>query len=145
MNEEEIRQTLEHLTTYSARLNEVTDAAAATVNRVEKFLRDRCSIGSMAFVERDDSDDAGADEPCIPAIGYDRADGQYRIVAQIRKPDDARQCKPWVNCDRKTKLITFPMLPGLLRFIARQGLDLCNEAEQTEQIVARLTNALDSE
>ena len=139
------REALAQLKVLSVQLNEATDAAGKTVSRVERFLNEECSIGTWAYVDRaPDKDDERPDKRRV-IIGYDRVEGQYRIVAQMKEPDEPRECRPWVNCDRETKLQTFIMLPGLLHTIAEEGTALCRHLEETNKVVDELTTAIENE
>ena len=140
------REALSQLRALSVQLNEATDAAAKTVSRVEQFLDEECSIGMWAYVEHspDTKDDDCPDER-RPLIGYDRVEGQFRIVAQMREPNEPKDCRPWVNCNRETKLKTFSMLPGILHSVAQEGMALCRQVDATNKVVEELTTAMEDE
>lgn len=137
---EVLKEAIDQLRTMSVQLNEATDVATATILRVEKFLNEECSIGMWGMVEQKNETDPHSD---YVAIRYDRYEGQFRIMALIRRGDDPVAFKPWVNCNRETKLKTFLMLPGLIRVIAQEGLGLCKIVQETDQIVKALTEAIE--
>ncbi len=133
-----LQEAVDQLRKMSVQLNEATDTATTTILRVEKFLNEECSIGMWGMVDQNQPD-----PPENVAIRYDRFESQFRILAQIRRGDEPVAFKPWVNCNRETKLKTFLMLPGLLNIIAKEGLGLCNLIQETNQIVKALTEAIE--
>jgi hypothetical protein len=135
----DLQEAVNQLRKMSVQLNEATDIATTTILRVEKFLNEECSIGMWGMVEKKSE----TDPPETVAIRYDRFESQFRIMAQIRRGDEPVAFKPWVNCNRETKLKSFPMLPGLLNIIAKEGLGLCNLIQETNQIVKALTEAIE--
>ena len=120
-----------------------TPAFYVDVSRVERFLNEECSIGTWAYVDRPPAKDDDRPHKMHAIIGYDRFEGQFRIVAQMKEPDEPKECRPWVNCNRETKLQTFNLLPGLLRMIAENGTALCRHIEETNKVVDELTTAID--
>ncbi len=149
---DDLRKSLEQIRVQSLELNKAADAAAAVVARVEKFLRDECHCGIWATVDECPTATqlkgaaAGqADRGLYALIGYDRVEGQFRIVAGLRRPDEAAAPKPWVNCDRQTKLQSFRLLPALVRTLAKshEGPMQGVTAQDINTIAKQLGGALD--
>lgn len=146
---DELKHAVERLRALSPKLNKTTDDANRTVQTVEKFLVEECSIGLVAQV----------DEPGYMGkspyyqIGFDRLDGKFRIVVTTvqwfsddQKPvsqnaDDAdrytEEVAAWASCPRAVKLRTLPLLPSLLEKLA-------SEAEQAIETTDEAVNAIHS-
>lgn len=129
------------LRTSSARLNQLTDDAAATVKEVEDFLGRECSIGIPSYLQIQKAAEPGDDDVFL---AYCRIGSSFRI-AHVRCPYDGSEneyVKPWSDCSRDVKLETIKKLPDLLTAIAKNVDDRIEEAEKTMRSVSQVLQSL---
>ena len=129
------------LRTSSARLNQLTDDAAATVKQVEEFLGQECSIGIPAFVQIREATKPGELEEYFE---YRHMGSGFRFVyvtSPFNSPDDEHVAM-WSNCGRDVKLETIKRLPDLLAEIAKKVDDRIVEAEKTMESVSQVLHSL---
>ncbi len=125
----------------SARLNQLTDEAAATVKEVEEFLGQECSIGISTSLQVQKAAEPGDDDVYLE---YRRIGSRFRI-AYVRCPYDGTQTehvKPWSDCSRNVKLQIIKKLPDLLAAIAKKVDDRIEEAEKTMESVSQVLQSL---
>lgn len=129
------------LRTSSARLNQLTDDAAATVKQVEEFLGQECSIGIPAYVHIRQATKPGETDEYFE---YRQMESGFRFVyvtAPFNSPDD-EHVKLWSNCSRKVKLEAIKKLPDLLAEIAKKVDDRIEQAEKTMESVSQALHSL---
>jgi hypothetical protein len=140
------RDRFSHLRTYAARLNKLSDDAAATVKAVEDFLNDECSVGiysEVIFASRTEELDDHPPITFYSAIAYARVGSRFRIAivhGDDNSPEDP-SVKPWSDCSRDEKFDSIAKLPELLDRISEE---LDTKIGDAEKVVASVISALAS-
>lgn len=127
----DLSASFERLRTAAKELNELCDAGAATIQRLEKFLESECSLGISAYVEVDKDNDP--DGPgWFKSLAYERYRGSFRVVVVEGYAIDPEMgsSKSWSECNRETKLQTLPFLPKLVEKIAQYTEEHLQVAKQ---------------
>lgn len=105
----------------SARLNQLSDEAAATIKSTEEFLTKECSIGLYGSVVLEHYEEPGNYE-FWKRLSFQKYKNKFRIViVEYASYDPEESVKPWSDCDRETKISTIQLLPELLEDIAKSA------------------------
>jgi hypothetical protein len=130
------------------RLNEISDRAAATVQQLETFLNEECSVGiDVSVLVSKETEDLGqgfeAEE--LTYLEYHRVGGRYRIavLVETRAPyGDDNTVTPWVECKRDVKIETVKKLPELLSELVKAINTRIAEAEHAVDSAAQLLKGM---
>ena len=124
----------------SARLNQLTDDAAATVKEVEEFLSQECSIGIPTYLC---IHQATEEYEASRHLAYRRIGSTFRIALAWWRDGDPEDefVKPWSDCSRDEKLESIKKLPDLLTEIAR---NVDHRIVASEKAVESVSQALQS-
>lgn len=104
-------------------LNTLTDKANDLVRRTENYLREECRIGGPVHVHVASLDET-VESPDGPEwstyLGYDRYNGELRIVVSHLLDGDPREVKAWAECSRDIKLQSLDALPKLIKELLKK-------------------------
>lgn len=116
-----LENSIDRLRESTARLNAISDETSFAVQAVETFLRKEISVGITAWVIVDKEVlDEKAGHIKYLMLGFDRHQGEYRILVSSGTNVDDYITKPWMECNRKTKLQTVEKLPELITEVTNQ-------------------------
>ena len=100
-------------------LNQLTDAAAQMVAKLEEFLATKCSVGIDAQVPFRSWEDPNTCVEGADSLAYRRVGGAFRIAVHSWSSayEDDESIKPWAECARDEKIDSIEALPDLIRKI----------------------------
>jgi hypothetical protein len=134
-----LAESIQSLRNSTPRLNSLTDLANNTVQEVEVFLNEECSVGIPACVKVDGDLDSSAGT----YLEYRRIGPRFRIAIVESDPDGADvSVKPWSDSSRADKLQAFQLLPELLALIAEKVEQEIQKTESAAQSIASILSAL---
>lgn len=134
---DELSASIEKLRETSTRLNQLTDEANYTVQALERFLSDECSIGVFASVIVK-SGGSGSEYAGSQYLEYRRVGSKYRIAVVWGDESQDEAVKPWSDCSRDVKLESVQMLPELLLALSRNVDQQVEAAEKATESVSQV-------
>lgn len=136
----DLSASLERLRAAAKELNDLCDAGAATIQRLESFLQSECSLGIEAYVTVE-SDDDPTGPGWFKSLAYERYRGSFRVVVvegYAATMPETESIKSWSECNRETKLQTLPYLSKLVEAIALNTEEHLQKAKQALDSVQNL-------
>lgn len=134
----DLRHAINKLRALSPQLNSAVSEADRVVVLVERFLVEECCLGVEAEVPLQYNDKGKA----VTLLRYGPANGTFRIT--LTNTDGATHfvTRPWVECDRNERMVSFAALPKLLIAITKAVEHQIASTNSTSATVGQIMSAL---
>lgn len=134
----DLTQAISRLRALSPQLNAAVIEADRVVTLVERFLVNECGLGVEAEVPLHFNDKGKA----VTLLRYASCNGAFRIAVTHTDGSTHFVTRPWSQCDRNQRLISFAALPKLLlailKAVEQQIASTTNTAGTVGQIISAL-------
>jgi len=134
----DLRHAVNKLRALSPQLNSAVLDADRVVVLVERFLIEECGLGVEAEVPLQYNDKGKA----VTLLRYASVNGACRIALTNTDGSTHFVTRPWIECDRNERVLSFPALPKLLiaitKSVEQQIASTNNTASTVGQIMAAL-------
>ncbi len=134
----DLSQAIGKLRSLSPQLNAAAIEADRVVNLVERFLVNECGLAVEAEVPLHYNEKGKA----VTLLRYASSSGAFRICVTHTDGSTHFVTRPWVECDRNQRIISFTALPKLLIAIAKAVEAQIVSTTQTANTVGQIINAL---
>lgn len=141
---DDLSVSLHELRNSTNKLNTLTDRANGLIQRTEYYLSKECRIGGPVNVHIEALDKLDHnDNPNLPEwtsyLGYERHNGEHRIMVTHVLDGDPHESKPWAECSRDIKLKAIEALPSLiekmLEKVQNQVVELEGRLDRLDRII----------
>lgn len=126
------------LRSLSPQLNAAVVEADRVVALVERFLAQECSLGVEAEVPLHYNDKGKA----VTLLRYASVNGTFRISVTHTDGSTHFVTRPWSECDRNQRLVSFSALPKLLIAVAKAVEQQIASTTSTVGTVGQIISAL---
>jgi hypothetical protein len=134
----DLRQAVNKLRALSPQLNAAVGEADRVVALVEQFLMQECQLGVEAEVPLKYNEKG---KP-VTLLRYAAVSGTFRIVLTNTDGETRFVTRPWIECDRDEKLVSFAALPKLLIAVAKGVEQQIASTNTTAMTVSQILAAL---
>ncbi|MDB5304020.1 MAG: hypothetical protein JWM97_1569 [Phycisphaerales bacterium] len=134
----DLRQAVNKLRALSPQLNSAVGEADRVVALVESFLRQECQLGVEAEVPLKYNEKG---KP-VTLLRYAAVSGSFRIALTNTDGETRFVTRPWIECDRDEKLVSFAALPKLLIAVAKGVEQQIASTNTTATTVSQILAAL---
>lgn len=134
----DLSQAITKLRSLSPQLNAAVIEADRVVALVERFLVQECGLGVEAEVPLHYNDKGKA----VTLLKYASINGTFRIAVTHTDGSTHFVTRPWSDCDRNQRLISFAALPKLLIAVAKSVEHQIASTTSTAGTVGQIINAL---
>ena len=135
----DLRQAVSKLRALSPQLNSAVGEADRVVALVERFLGQECHLGVEAEVPLKYNEKG---KP-VTLLRYAAVSGAFRIALTNTDGETRFVTRPWNDCDRDEKLVSFSALPKLLIAVAKGVEQQIASTNTTAMTVSQILAALD--
>lgn len=122
----------------SPQLNAAVIEADRVVSLVERFLVEECNLGVEAEVPLHYNDKGKA----VTLLRYASINGTFRIAVTHTDGSTHFVTRPWSECDRNQRLVSFAALPKLLIAVAKSVEQQIASTTTTAGTVGQIISAL---
>jgi hypothetical protein len=134
----DLSHAISKLRALSPQLNAAVIEADRVVSLVERFLVAECGLGVEAEVPLHYNDKGKA----VTLLRYASCNGVFRIAVTHTDGSTHFVTRPWSQCDRNQRLISFAALPKLLLSILKAVEQQIASTTTTAGTVGQIINAL---
>lgn len=134
----DLSQAINKLRSLSPQLNSAVIEADRVVALVEHFLVQECGLGVEAEIPLHYNDKGKA----VTLLRYASFNGAFRIAVTHTDGSTHFVTRPWSECDRNQRMISFAALPKLLIAVAKSVEHQIASTTSTAQTVGQIINAL---
>jgi hypothetical protein len=134
----DLRQAVNKLRALSPQLNSAVGEADRVVALVERFLGHECHLGVEAEVPLKYNEKG---KP-VTLLRYVAVSGVFRIALTNTDGETRFVTRPWIDCDRDEKLVSFSALPKLLIAVAKGVEQQIASTNTTATTVSQILAAL---
>ena len=134
----DLSQAITKLRALSPQLNAAVIEADRVVALVERFLVQECGLGVEAEIPLHYNDKGKA----VTLLRYASFNGTFRIAVTHTDGSTHFVTRPWSECDRNQRLISFAALPKLLIAVAKSVENQIASTTSTAGTVGQIINAL---
>jgi len=134
----DLSQAINKLRSLSPQLNAAVIEADRVVSLVERFLVQECGLGVEAEVPLHYNDKGKA----VTLLRYASFNGSFRIAVTHTDGSTHFVTRPWSECDRNQRMISFAALPKLLIAVAKSVEHQIASTTSTAGTVGQIINAL---
>src|SRR6185437_15867691 len=138
LNMSDLSQAISNLRALSPQLNAAVVEADRVVTLVERFLVQECGLGVEAEIPLHYNDKGKA----VTLLRYASCNGVFRIAVTHTDGSTHFVTRPWSQCDRNQRLISFAALPKLLLAILKAVELQIASTTSTAGTVGQIINAL---
>ena len=126
------------LRSLSPQLNAAVIEADRVVALVERFLVEECGLGVEAEIPLHYNDKGKA----VTLLRYASINGTFRIAVTHTDGSTHFVTRPWSECDRNQRMVSFAALPKLLIAVAKSVENQIASTTSTAGTVGQIINAL---
>ncbi|HWE03779.1 MAG TPA: hypothetical protein VG326_15350 [Tepidisphaeraceae bacterium] len=134
----DLSSAIDKLRALSPQLNAAVIEADRVVGLVENFLVNECGLGVEAEVPLHYNDKGKV----ITLLRYASVNGSFRITVTHTDGSTHFVARPWSECDRNQRLVSFTALPKLLIAVAKSVEQQIASTTSTAATVGQIINAL---
>jgi hypothetical protein len=134
----DLSQAINKLRALSPQLNAAVVEADRVVSLVERFLVEECELGVEAEVPLHYNDKGKA----VTLLRYASCNGSFRIAVTHTDGSTHFVTRPWSDCDRNQRLVSFSALPKLLIAVAKSVEQQITSTTATAGTVGQIIKAL---
>jgi hypothetical protein len=134
----DLSQAIGKLRALSPQLNAAVVEADRVVQLVERFLAEECGLGVEAEIPLHYNDKGKA----VTLLRYASVNGAFRIAVTHTDGSTHFVTRPWVECDRNQRLVSFTALPKLLIAVAKSVEQQIASTTNTAGTVGQIISAL---
>jgi hypothetical protein len=134
----DLSQAINKLRSLSPQLNAAVIEADRVVALVEQFLVKECGLGVEAEVPLHYNDKGKA----VTLLRYAPFNGTFRIAVTHTDGSTHFVTRPWSDCDRNQRMVSFAALPKLLIAVAKSVENQIASTTTTAGTVGQIINAL---
>lgn len=134
----DLSQAITKLRALSPQLNAAVIEADRVVALVERFLVKECGLGVEAEIPLHYNDKGKA----VTLLRYASFNGAFRIAVTNTDGSTHFVTRPWSECDRNQRMVSFAALPKLLIAVAKAVESQIASTTSTAGTVGQIINAL---
>ncbi len=134
----DLSQAVNKLRELSPQLNAAVIEADRVVSLVERFLVEECGLGVEAEIPLHYNDKGKA----VTLLRYASCNGVFRVAVTHTDGSTHFVTRPWSECDRNQRLVSFSALPKLLIAVAKSVEQQINSTTATAGTVGQIIKAL---
>ena len=138
MSMNDLGQAIGKLRALSPQLNAAVEEADRVVRLVERFLAEECGLGVEAEIPLHYNDKGKA----VTLLRYASVNGAFRIAVTHTDGSTHFVTRPWCDCDRNQRLVSFTALPKLLIAVAKSVEQQIASTTNTAGTVGQIISAL---
>lgn len=134
----DLSKAINKLRALSPQLNAAVIEADRVVAMVERFLVEECGLGVEAEVPLQFNDKGKV----VAMLRFGSVNGNFRITVTHTDGSTHFVSRPWTECDRNQRLVSFVALPKLLIAVAKAVEHQIASTTQTATTVGQIISAL---